>query len=182
MSQSLTLVRSERCRPGNLLGPPRRSSESLRSAAGCAALSAAACRAAVPGGVRLLLKTYGCEGIGSLIEVLPANDPPRPDRKGVCISLVHLDAAADPPPNQMEHCYHPVACIHDLHNLRAVELPRGQESLGPLPQLGVTVEGAGLWDLGREDNLALGVEQGKDRVDIAAVPRFHEPIDESRVR
>jgi hypothetical protein len=151
---------------------------------GAAHLLASAVRARqqVPGGVRLLLKTYGCEGIGSLIEVLPANDPPRPDRKDVCISLVHLDAAADPPPNQMEHCYHPVACIHDLHNLRAVELPRGQESLGPLPQLGVTVEGAGLWDLGREDNLALGVEQGKDRVDIAAVPRFHEPIDESRVR
>jgi hypothetical protein len=63
-----------------------------------------------------------------------------------------------------------------------VELPRGQESLGPLPQLGMTVEGAGLWDLGREDDIALGVEQGKHRVDIAAVPRFHEPIDESRVR
>ena len=121
--------------------------------------------------MRLLLKTYGCEGIGSLIEVLPAKYPPRPDRKDVRIGLVHLDAAADPPPNQMEHCNHAVACIHDLHNLGVVELPRGQKSLGPLPQLGVTVEGAGLWDLGREDNLALRVEQGKDRVDIASVPR-----------
>jgi hypothetical protein len=44
------------------------------------------------------------------------------------------------------------------------------------------VEGTRLWDLRREDNLALGVEQGKNRVEIAAVPRFHEPMHGPRVR
>ena len=132
---------------------------------------------AVPGDVRLILNTHGCEGIGSLIEVLPTNDPPRPDRKDVRIGLVHLDAAADPPPNQMEHCDHAVACIHDLHNLRVVELPRDQKSLGPLPQLGVTVEGAGLWDLGRDDNLA---SLASKRARIASKSlRFHASTSRS---
>ena len=98
------------------------------------------------------------------------------------IGLVHLDSAAEPPPSQVEHCDHAVTCIHDVNNLRVVELPRGQKPLGPLPQLGVTVEGTGLWDLRWEDNLALGVEQGKDRVDITAVPCFHEPFDEPGIR
>ena len=100
----------------------------------------------------------------------------------MCIGLVHFEAAVDPASNQMEHCDHAVARIHDLHDLRVVELPRGQKSLGPLPQLGVTVEGTRLWDLGREDNLALRVEKRKERLDIAAVPRFREPVHELHVR
>ena len=57
-----------------------------------------------------------------------------------------------------------------LDDLDVVGLPGGLKALGPLAQLGVAVERAGLGDVGAEDDGALGVEAGDEGCDVAPVP------------
>ena len=90
------------------------------------------------------------------------------------IRLIHLEPAAKSSPGQVEHRENRVARHDQVHDLSAMGLPRGQEPLGPASKFGLTPKRPGLRNLGREDDLALGVEEGEDRVDIRSVPGFNQ--------
>src|SRR6185503_2925290 len=52
---------------------------------------------------------------------------------------------------------------------------REEEPLSPFSKLVMAVERPRLRYLGREDDLALGVKEGKHRLDLRLIPGVHEP-------
>src|SRR5829696_7200192 len=56
-----------------------------------------------------------------------------------------------------------------------MRLPRREEPRSPFSKLDMAVERPRLRYLGREDDLALGVKEGKHRLNVRLIPGVHEP-------
>jgi hypothetical protein len=78
----------------------------------------------------------------------------------------------------VEDRHDPLICLDQLHDLRVMRLPRREEPLSPFSKLGMAVERPRLRYLGREDDLALAVKEGKHRLDVRLIPGVHEPRDD----
>ena len=129
----------------------------------------------------LLRQAKGFEGLSVIDEVLPAGDPAVSKCEQVGVRLFHFDAAAPATTSQVEGDDDRISRSVRLDDLRVMRLPSSQESLSPLPQLGVAAKGTRLGNLGAKGHLAVVIEEAQERIDVAFVPRFHEAVHDLHV-
>ena len=134
-------------------------------------------RGAGPNGAALFREPHGFEGFGAVAEVPPTCDLPVAELVKTWPSVSSISIPLpEPSPDQVEDRHDAAICLDQLHDLRVMRVPRCEEPLQPIfSKLGMAVERPRLRYLGREDDLALRIKEGKHRLDVRLIPGVHEP-------